>query len=356
MNAKMKMVAAALLALAAIGTASADPTAVAGAIAGSTATAVAGASSGNNLNANLNGGTASAQTGPVSQGQNVGVTVTPSLQTGPVTNQTSLSIQGSKPATIPIGVPGSVVPQVPSAQIFGGLNQPTTVTGIPLVLEYLDACQPVATRGNELQDVFAEGASKRTRIVFSPDQDYTNKQSVITTTRKGWGGPITESEVQPIESVSATFPQKAGKYTCLGVLTVMAKKGEQGIPLTTILSDARIYPLREMSGFKNVLLVSVKEAIATALGVTTAGNGFSISPGITAAAANALTLGMLSGGYSNGSGGTYSDASIGDTFLVLSPTTDRDGVMIDPAQIRGFYRPTVSADSENGKKLEAVTK
>ena len=336
----------------------ADSTAIANAGATSSAGALA---NGNSLNANLNlnGGpaSASAQTGPVSVGQNVGaVTVTPSLKTGAVTNQTqtNLTIQGGVPPKIPVGVPGAVVPQAPMPQIFGGLNQPTTVTGIPLILEYLDACKPVATRGNELEDVFAEGASGKTKIIFSPDQDYKNKRTVIVTKQQVWGGTVSDSAVQQVESVAAGFPEKAGRYTCLGVLTVVAKKGAHDVPFTTVLSDARIYPLRQMEGFKNVVLVSVKESIAAALGVTTAGSGFSVSPGLSAAAANVLTLGTLGAGYSNGSGGTYSAARIGDTFLVLSPATGSDGVMIDPAQIRGVYHPTVSAAGENGKKLEAT--
>ena len=350
------------LALTIIATLFAVP-AFAGNVASSSAgaNASAGASASNNLNLNVSGGSgtssASAQTGPVSVGQSVGaVTVTPSLQTGSVANRTSLTIQGGEPPKIPVGVPGTVVPQVPTAQIFGGLNAPATVTGIPLIMEYLNACQPVATRADPLEDIFAEGASGKTKIVFSPDQDYAGKKSVIVTKEKVWGGTVTTSIVQQVESVTAAFPQTAGKYTCLGVLTVMAKRNEHGVPFTTIVSDARIYPLKEMKGFKNVVLVSVKEAIAAALGTTTAGNGFSVSPGLSAAAANVLTLGTLSAGFSNGSGGTYSDANIGDTFLVLSPTTDSDGVVIDPGQIQGSYHPTVSAGSENGKKLEAITK
>ncbi len=191
-------------------------------------------------------------------------------------------------------------------------------------MNYMDQCKPVATRANDLRDIYDEGVSRNTQIVFSPNQGYYDDRAKAN---------------QEVESVTTVFPMQAAKYACLGVITVMAKKDARGVPLTTIFADARVYALREMEGFKDIQLLSVKDAIATALGVTTAGNGFSVSPGITSAAVNVLTLGALSGGYSSGNGGTYSDASIGDTFLVLAPSADGSGVTIDPSMIRAAYQP-----------------
>lgn len=330
------------------GFASAQTSVTTGATSGSVATANNGGSAGAMAQTGpINLSTGAVTTGavtvtPTQQTTTGAVTLTPTQQTttGAVTvtpnNVTNVEIKGGDPTKIPVGVPGAVAPGIPSAQIFGGLNQPTTVTGIPLILEYLDRCAPVATRGNELRDEFAKGASGKTQIVFSPNQDYKGKATS-----------------QKVETVRVSFPKKAGTYTCLGVITVMTKKGEPNVPFTTIISDARIYPLREMEGYEHVTLLSVRDAIAVAVGVTTAGSGFSVSPGITSAAVSLLSLGTLSGGYSNGSAGTYADAAPGDTFLVLSPSAD--GVVVDPGQIRGSYRPVVqAAASDNGKKMEAA--
>ncbi len=362
---KSKLLCAAVVLAMVAGSALADTTAVAGSNAGANASSGSFSSSdGNSINANLsNGGSAgaSASTGPSSASSSTGpvtvttgpvttgpttvttgpvttgpttattgpvttgaVTVTPtqSQQTGPMSN--NLTIQGSAPTKIPVSVPGAIAPVVPSAQIFGGLNAPTTVAGIPLIMNYMDQCQPVATRANDLRDIYDEGVSRNTQIVFSPNQGYYDDRGNVN---------------QEVESVTTVFPKQAAKYSCLGVITVMAKKDARGVPLTTIFSDARVYALREMEGFKDIQLLSVKDAIATALGVTTAGNGFSVSPGITSAAVNVLTLGALSGGYSNANGGTYSDASIGDTFLVLAPSADGSGVTIDPSLIQASYHP-----------------
>lgn len=269
--------------------------------------------------------------------------------------------QNFQASKIPPSTPLPVVPGVPVPQIFGGLNAPATVSGIPLILKYLDDCQPVATRKNKLQVKFSDGASEKTAISFMPNQDYQDKREVIVTKQdqlqKNWDGNpsyVSDSVVQPVETVRISFPTQAKKYTCLGILTVMAKKKESGVPFTAILSDAQIYPLENMTGYKNILLVSVRDAIATALGVGNSGSGISVAPGISALATNALTAGALSLGYSSGTGGTFSDSQIGTTFLVLSLAANSEGVVIDPAQIHGSYPHHTQPSENNGKKYEAT--
>ncbi|MFZ2167677.1 MAG: hypothetical protein WAV50_02270 [Minisyncoccia bacterium] len=371
------MLVSALLSLIVVATpASADPTAVAGATAGATSGSAANGNvvtlgvnaAGGNAGANATGGqsTASAVSGPssaVATSAPATATVngvkTGDMSTGAVTTTTaitasptmSVEIKGSEPTKIPVGVPGAIAPSVPSAQIFGGLDNPATVTGIPAVLEYLKVCKPIATRKNQLRDVFGKGASGKTQVVFSPHQDYTKKKVTASGSQNSW---FNSPAVQQVETAEVEFPDKKGTYTCLGVLTVMKKEGEQGVPFTTIASDAMGYALDQMEGFEHIKFVSVRESISAAREAITKGNGLALSSGVTSAALNALTLGTLSGGYSNGSGTTYPDANIGDTFLVLSPSTDGAGVVIDPDHIRGSYRTVVQSVSEEGKKLEAV--
>jgi len=248
--------------------------------------------------------------------------------------------QDFEASRIPPTIPGPVVPGVPVPQIFGGLYAPTTVTGIPLIMKFLEKCEPVATRKYELKDEFAEGASSKTSITFSPHQNYYKYAN------KG----------REVDEVRSRFLNAKRRYMCLGVLTVMAKKDESGVPFTTILSDGRIYPLRNMKGFGEIHLVSVKDAIAAALGVGSSGSGFSVAPGLVAIASNALSGGALNLGYSGGNGGTYSAARLGTTFLVLSYDDDNvDPMLFDPKELEAAYPKKVQnqVSDGNGKKAAA---
>ena len=236
----------------------------------------------------------------------------------PINGGTTTTNINSGETKIPPMVSPGPTPSMPNtAQIFSQLNAPASVTGIPLIQKYLDECQPVATREHELADEYSTGASGRTQVVWSPNQAYYN----------------TAKADQSSETVKLL--RQRGKYHCLGVLTVSAQKPET--VFTTVVADARIYPLRTLKGHKHVVLLSLNEAAATALGVTTNGRGLSLGSGILGLASNMLTGGHAGIGYTGGSGDTYADAKIGDTFLVLEP--DPNGMEIDPGAFSRAYRP-----------------
>jgi len=252
----------------------------------------------------------------------------------------TLIFEGSK-TKIPPQLPNSVTPNIPVPQIFGGLNAPTGVTGIPLIMKYLEKCQPVATRKYDLRDVFADGTSGKTEVTFSPHQNYYKYSD----------------RSKDVEESKIDFLRSKRRYMCLGILTVMAKKDESGVTFTTIISDGRAYPVWNMEGFNNIHLISVKDAIAAALGASNSGSGFSVAPGLVAIASNALSGGALNLGYSGGNGGTYSDARIGTTFLVLSYDDDNvDPIVFDPEELSNAYpkRVHMQESGGNGKKAAAA--
>ncbi len=274
---------------------------------------------------------ASSYSGSFSNGNNLKSTLNSSLTGGSFSNTTV--IQAGKPTHIPVGVPNAVTAPVAVPQLFGARGQPTAVRGVPLTLSYLNSCQPVATRKHPLLDVFATGASEKTQIVFSPNQAYYSARGKAT--KEYNNDNYNQPTFQLVETARVGFSHVAGEYTCLGIVTVTAKKGQQ-IPLSTVLSDTRDYALKHMEGFQNVYFISVPEAIAAAGGVSTSGSGFSVSPGIISATTNLLSAGTLSAGYSNSGGNTAATARLGATFFVLSPTT-KNGVTITPKMLRKYY-------------------
>ncbi len=254
---------------------------------------------------------------------------------------------------IPLGTPNAILPSIPTAQIFGDLSQrPAIVRGIPLILESLRQCNAVATEKYPLEDVFDAGKSGKTEVVFSPNQNYASKSSSSSSSSSSassasdWSAnpanlsantsPVTSTSGTSVRTAQVLFPTAAGAYDCLGTMTVSAKSGSRA-PFTTVVSDARIYALTKMSGFPDIYLVSVPEAIAAAESLNTAGSGMGVSPGIVGSAANMLTGGMISAGIGSGKSNAAAGAEIGCTFFVLARAGNGPEVIIDPNKVSAQY-------------------
>jgi len=238
---------------------------------------------------------------------------------------------------IPLNVPQAVAPQVPVTPFFGSMSRlPAVAVGIPADVLFLNSCNTTATRKHPLKDVFATGGSRKTMVVWSPSRDY-----FIRRTMKIHGDKVLASQYKhysyrkgiPTETVRASFPDKSGKYECLGLITVQAKEGNQ-IPLSTVASDGRIYALQHLYGYEHINLISVRSLIAASNGVKSAGSGLSIAPGLVAMASSALTAGALSAGYTNGGANTHTSVQLGTTFFVVSKAQGGGGVSIGPKMLK----------------------
>ena len=227
---------------------------------------------------------------------------------------------------IPLQAPTVFAPSVPTPEIFGGLNAPTSVKGIPITELYERECNTTATRAHTLKDEHFHrqkylfggefSISGNTDITFSPAQGYYWAQKY-----PNYKGGVVPPITNPVEteSVSIITPAEARthKYVCLGLLTVVAT--EKGLPLSSVISDARVFPLGYMEGHRKVALVLLPSTVAAALGVQTSGKSFSLVPSIVHAAATVLTTGGAGASVSAAEGATYAAAKLGMTLLVLAP-------------------------------------
>ena len=279
----------------------------------------------------------SAQTSAQAQGNELNASL------GPMQN--SLTVNGGEAAKIPLGTPVPILPGVPSAPIFGDTSQrPTNERGVQTVLQYLQDCQPIATREHKLNDVYVKGESGKTQVVWSPNQAYyrndVGNAGVAKSKTDGmpWANGTRESsdESDNAKTASVIFPEAPARYQCLGLITVWATPGSQ-IAFTTVVADARSYVLDNPMPSGNVYLLSVSEAIAAADAMNASGGGIGVSPGGAISPTNLLSILSLGIGYNKGSGNTSVSSALGDTFYVLSPSTT--GVVIDPARIsRRYYK------------------
>ncbi len=251
-------------------------------------------------------------------------------------NNLSTIINGGKAAKIPVGTPGTTIAPVSPPQLFGAGGTTSVERGVSLTLWYSDVCAPVATRNNVLQPSEALGTnyaekhspSYKTDVTFIPTQ-YLRSEA-----KKGVTG---YGRVQEVESSRILFRAPKGKYTCLGLMTVTAKKG-QSVPLSIIISDAQRYALDNMDGFRNVLLVSLPGTIGNAGGVSNEGTGMSFNPGL--AIANVATAGMLGIGFSDTKGSAVKTAQLGTTFVVVSDTTkdQKNSFSFKGSGFNGLYK------------------
>ncbi len=274
--------------------------------------------------ANARGGNASAKGGQATSS----LTATQTAQGGQGGQGVgSVSVKQNFAASkIPMQVPTVMAPAVPSPPIFGGLNAPTEVKGIPLTEWFVANCDTTATREHPLKDehfhhqkyLFGGGMSISgdTDITFSPTQGYYFARQY-----PHYKGEIPyNAHPVLVDSVRIRTPQqvRGHKYKCLGLLQVRATKKD--LPFSSVIADARIFPLGYMEGRKKVTLVLVPSAVAAALGVRTAGSSFSLVPSFVKMASSALTGGAAGASISGGEGATYASSQIGATFLVLSPS------------------------------------
>lgn len=329
---KERMIAAAFLSALAFALPVSADTTTAGANANSGANAAAGAAAnGNKLNAS------------------VGATATTSIK-----NSLSLTIPAGEPTKVPAVVPSPGTPSTPVPQIFGTLSAPADVSGIPMVVDYLrrGGCAPVATRSHRLHAVLGTGASGKTQVVFWPNQNYLGDREVTVT--KDDSGSY-ETSYPDVERVAVRFPQGAARYDCLGILQVTAKEAGSG-GFLVVMSDAQDYPFNNMRGFKDIVLVSVPNAVAAGLGVVNSGNGLSLGAGLVSMASTALSGGTGTIGLGVGSGETTPKATPGVTLLVLTPK-EKGGIVVDPGEIQSTYFSAFkSEEGHDGKKYEAIKK
>ncbi len=295
--------------------------------AGGTSNATGGTSNANGGTSNATGGTSNANGGTsnATGGRGVG-----SVKVGGV--RLTQHFAGSK---IPAPLPIVSVPGVPVPQIFGRLNAPTNMKGIPLTEWFETACDTTATRAHPLKDERFEkkyvfggrlDVSGDTTVTFSPSQKYFWAQQ-YPPYKVGHIPPFIHPI--PVQSVNIITPEQAQarKYVCLGLLTVVSNK--KGLGFSGIISDARVAPLGYMEGYKKISLVLVPTAVAAAVGVQTEGKSFSIIPTFVKMASSALTGGGAGASISGGEGATYAAARIGAVFVVFSapPTASPYGKM-----------------------------
>ena len=316
---------------------------------------------------NVSTGASTSNVGSVSTGASTSQVGETSASVGGLQNNLSIS---SAAAKIPLGTPNAILPSIPTAQIFGDLSQrPAIVRGIPLILESLRQCNAVATKKYPLEDVFDAGKSGKTEVVFSPNQNYASKSSSSSSASASgasdWSAnpanlsantpSATSTSGASVRTAQVLFPTAAGAYDCLGTMTVSAKSGSRA-PFTTVVSDARIYALDKMSGFPDIYLVSVPEAIAAAESLNTAGSGMGVSPGIVGSAANMLTGGMISAGIGSGKSNAAAGAEIGCTFFVLARAGNGPEVIIDPNKVSAQYAEPKAKPAVGDASGEKISK
>lgn len=232
---------------------------------------------------------------------------------------TNLTFEAAK-----IPPPAAFVPQVSGStpQIFGPLNGTANETGIEFTLFYDQVCPSKAIRGLDLTDKVYGGASRKTEIIFSPHSNYAQEEKKLSPNMRGQ--PAKKDKVNEVEAV---FDAKAkGFFTCLGIITITADQSKAGkVSLSTILSDAKAFPLRGMKGYSRVILLSSTATIAATKGVDNHGGGL----GASAGASRFLdpVLGTLGGSIGTSSGATFPETKLGATFIVA--VEDSNGVFID---------------------------
>lgn len=289
-----------------------------------TSGAVSGSSSGVTLQAGAISNTASGGTG-TSSAQNGNMAV----QTGDVNvggSSTNITFEAGKTPNIP--PPAAFMPPVAGStpQIFGPLAGTANEKGIDLTLYYANVCPSKAVRGYDSVSVLHKGASKKTEIVFTPHLNYA--KAVKKQSPSFDDNPVIRSVIE-VQEVEALFG-KTGHYKCLGIMTISANNEKAGeAPLSTILSDASNFPLREMEGFEKIVILSSPEVISATKGVDNQGGGFGLGAG--ASRFFDPLLGTLGGSAGTSSGVTYPETKLSVTFLVLVPVSDKDptGVYID---------------------------
>jgi len=238
------------------------------------------------------------------------------------TGDTNLTFEAAQPPKIP--APAAFVPSVSGStpQIFGPLNETANEAGLEFTLYYHDVCPSKTVRGLDLTDEVYGGASRKTEIVFSPHLNYVQREKELDRSTE-WNG----AEKHRVEEAETLFDARVkGHFKCLGIMTIKADQSKAGkVPLSTVISDAKAFPLREMKGYPRIVLLSSTTSIVATKGVDNHGGGLGASAGVSRFFDP--VLGTLGGSVGTSSGVTFPETKLGTTFIVA--VEDPNGVFID---------------------------
>lgn len=247
-----------------------------------------------------------------------------------VTNQGVSLVGGSQTVTVDAPIIPPPAAYIPSAagsvpQLFGTPDTTVNEKGINLTLYYSQICPSRAIRGYDQVTRSYKGASGNTTITFTPHLNYAK---AIKKPADPWND-LPADKNKEVQEVTSEFG-KSGHYICLGIVTISAMdKNASDVTLATILSDATLFPIKEMEGFERISLAAPHdpyEVIANTKGVDNNGRGYGVGVGLSKLFSSPV-LGTLGGSASSNSGVTYPESKIGATFLVL--VEDPNGVFID---------------------------
>jgi len=303
----------------------------------------------------LTAGNTDVKTGPVTANPTATATTAPvdvKVETGPV--DVGLTIQAGEATKIPVNLPGIPMVNIPSPQNFGpfdALSRPTNINNIAPSLYFKSKCKPVYRASDPYTRIdVAGGMTGNTEIVFKPYPTYR--------TQRATNGPLV--------AVTPDFPAADGNYVCIGTIMTTAKKGSEGrVNIDVVEDDTVKYVAANLDGFSEIYIVSPEQAIGTAVGASTAGNGFSL--GSTAAGvigSNNPALGAVLGlaaAFSQSAASTHPDGHIGTTYWILGkPKDPAIGTHFSQSDFAKYFatltKSSMPQAESDGKKLEATKK
>lgn len=249
-------------------------------------------------------GISSASANPSSLSEASGGSATAYGGTSSLSSEVNLNqvFEASRRSILP---PSGLAPTVPIPQIFQAPTIPAAAKAIPLSLTYMNRCMPVAS-GGDLEEMHVRGLSKNTDVVFLPHPNY------LTT------GEVSEDGKRiGVGSVRVVFPEETGNYTCLGIMSVAARKKRAGkVQMFGILNDAQHFVKNKLSGFPDVELLCAQTAVGANIGMRSGGLAGALSPGLTKLGNNSSVLLSLLGGITGTNSNTYPGVQLGMTCIV----------------------------------------
>lgn len=311
-------------------TITANPTAQASVVANPTATANAVSSPTTTSSANV-----SVTSGVIVDPGAIINSPTNNVTGGPVsvdaTNQGVHLVGGSQSVQVDAPIippPAANIPQVSGSvpQLLPSPEATANEKAMDFTMFYSRVCPSPAVLGYDLKTRMYEGASGNSEIVFTPHLDYAKA------VKKQSSNPFEDSLSQKTIKVQEVSPPafgKSGHYKCLGMITISAKETKAGKATpVSVLSDATLFPLKEMEGFEKIVLLAPYnpyEVIANTKGVDNDGRGYGLGLGLSKFV-NPV-VGTLGGSASDNSGVTYPETKMGITLIVA--VEDPSGPFID---------------------------
>lgn len=275
----------------------------------------------------------------------------------------SITSYGSK---IPLQTPvPTLAPVSTNSGVFVTPDQAAPHVSIPIEVWAARHCNKSATRSNRLRPVRAKGGSGLSTLVFSPTADYAlygeREEKPHSSHSSSWRWDSDDASpsykykeekvgarVRPLY-VRVAMDSTPQSGVCLGTLSVHSsgKGREQQVFLSELISDAQNFTLDNLSGFRNIDLISLQLAIATPKGVESEGSGFGMSPSLVSSFANMLSLGSIGlAANKSWSRTAPTEAGIGVTFVLLA-TDSRTRAPRVNADLSGdvgkFYIPSETA-------------